>query len=390
MAEHLMSTYNRLPVQFERGEGVWLWDSENKQYLDALSGIAVCGLGHAHPLVARAIADQAGQLVHTSNLYGIALQEQLAEKLCELSGMERVFFSNSGAESNEAAIKIARLFGHSKNIDNPAIIVMENSFHGRTMATLTATGNRKVQAGFEPLLQGFIRVPYNDLDAIRTVAANSQSVAAILLEPIQGEGGINIPDAAYLDGIRAICDDNDWLMMLDEIQTGMGRTGKWFAYQHSQSSPDVVTIAKALGNGVPVGACLARGKAAVMMQPGSHGTTFGGNPLACRAAIAVVESLEQQQCVANAEKLGAYMLTGFAAALADSEGVRDIRGKGLMIGIELDRPCAELVQKALSQGLLINVTAERVIRLLPPLILTEKQADIIVEQVSNLVREFLV
>ena len=390
MAEHLMSTYNRLPVQFERGEGVWLWDSENKQYLDALSGIAVCGLGHAHPLVARAIADQAGQLVHTSNLYGIALQEQLAEKLCELSGMDRVFFSNSGAESNEAAIKIARLFGHSKNIDNPAIIVMENSFHGRTMATLTATGNRKVQAGFEPLLQGFIRVPYNDLDAIRTVAANSQSVAAILLEPIQGEGGINIPDAAYLDGIRAICDDNDWLMMLDEIQTGMGRTGKWFAYQHSQSSPDVVTIAKALGNGVPVGACLARGKAADMMQPGSHGTTFGGNPLACRAAIAVVESLEQQQCVANAEKLGAYMLTGFAAALADSEGVRDIRGKGLMIGIELDRPCAELVQKALSQGLLINVTAERVIRLLPPLILTEKQADIIVEQVSNLVQEFLV
>ena len=390
MAEHLMSTYNRLPVQFERGEGVWLWDSDNKQYLDALSGIAVCGLGHAHPLVARAIADQAGQLVHTSNLYGIALQEQLAEKLCELSGMERVFFSNSGAESNEAAIKIARLFGHSKNIDNPAIIVMENSFHGRTMATLTATGNRKVQAGFEPLLQGFIRVPYNDLDAIRTVAANSQSVAAILLEPIQGEGGINIPDTAYLDGIRAICDDNDWLMMLDEIQTGMGRTGKWFAYQHSQSSPDVVTIAKALGNGVPVGACLARGKAADMMQPGSHGTTFGGNPLACRAAIAVVESLEQQQCVANAEKLGAYMLTGFTAALADSEGVRDIRGKGLMIGIELDRPCAELVQKALMQGLLINVTAERVIRLLPPLILTEKQADMIVEQVSNLVREFLV
>ena len=385
-----MSTYNRLPVQFERGEGVWLWDNENKQYLDALSGIAVCGLGHAHPAVTRAIADQAGQLVHTSNLYGIALQEQLADKLCELSGMDRVFFSNSGAESNEAAIKIARLFGHSKNIDNPAIIVMEHSFHGRTLATLTATGNRKVQAGFEPLVQGFIRVPYNDLESIRTVAANSQSVAAILLEPIQGEGGINIPDAAYLDGIRAICDDNDWLMMLDEIQTGMGRTGRWFSYQHSQSAPDVVTIAKALGNGVPVGACLARGKAAEMMQPGSHGTTFGGNPLACRAAMAVVESLEQQQCVANAEQLGDHLLAGFAAALADIEGVREIRGQGLMIGIELDRPCAELVQKALSQGLLINVTAERVIRLLPPLIVTEKQADMIIEQVSNLIREFLV
>ncbi len=389
MAEHVMSTYNRLPVQFERGEGIWLWDSENRQYLDALSGIAVCGLGHAHPAVTRAIAEQAGKLVHTSNLYGIALQEQLADRLCELSGMDRVFFSNSGAESNEAAIKIARLFGHSKNIDNPAIIVMENSFHGRTLATLTATGNRKVQAGFEPLVQGFIRVPYNDLEAIRTVAANSQSVAAILLEPIQGEGGINIPDTTYLDGIRAICDDNDWLMMLDEIQTGMGRTGKWFAYQHSHASPDVTTLAKALGNGVPVGACLARGKAAEMMQPGSHGTTFGGNPLACRAAIAVLDSLEQQQCVANAEKLGAHMLTGFSAALADVEGINEIRGQGLMIGIELDRPCGELVQKAVTQGLLINVTADRVVRLLPPLILTDKQADMIVEQVSNLIREFI-
>jgi acetylornithine/N-succinyldiaminopimelate aminotransferase len=389
MAEHVMSTYNRLPVQFERGEGIWLWDSEDRQYLDALSGIAVCGLGHAHPAVTRAIAEQAGKLVHTSNLYGIALQEQLADRLCELSGMDRVFFSNSGAESNEAAIKIARLFGHSKNIDNPAIIVMENSFHGRTLATLTATGNRKVQAGFEPLVQGFIRVPYNDLDAIRTVAANSQSVAAILLEPIQGEGGINIPDTTYLDGIRAICDDNDWLMMLDEIQTGMGRTGKWFAYQHSHASPDVATLAKALGNGVPVGACLARGKAAEMMQPGSHGTTFGGNPLACRAAIAVLDSLEQEQCVANAEKLGAHMLTGFSAALSDVEGINEIRGQGLMIGIELDRPCGELVQKAVTQGLLINVTADRVVRLLPPLILTDKQADMIVEQVSNLIREFI-
>jgi acetylornithine/N-succinyldiaminopimelate aminotransferase len=389
MAEHLMSTYNRLPVQFQRGEGIWLWDNENRQYLDALSGIAVCGLGHAHPAVARAIAEQAATLVHTSNLYGIALQEQLADKLCALAGMDRVFFSNSGAEANEAAIKIARLFGHSKGIDSPAIIVMENSFHGRTLATLTATGNRKVQAGFEPLVQGFIRVPYNDLDAIKTVAANSQNVAAILLEPIQGEGGINIPDAAYLDGIRAICDDNDWLMMLDEIQTGMGRTGEWFAYQHSNAKPDVVTLAKALGNGVPIGACMASGKAADMMQPGSHGTTFGGNPLACRAAIAVLESMEQEQCVANAGKLGTHMLTGFSAALAGLDAVTDIRGLGLMIGIELDRPCGELVSQAVAQGLLLNVTADRVVRLLPPLILTDKQADMIVEQVSNLIREFL-
>jgi acetylornithine aminotransferase len=383
-----MSTYNRLPVQFQRGEGIWLWDNENRQYLDALSGIAVCGLGHAHPVVTLAISEQAGQLVHTSNLYGIALQEQLADRLCTLSGMDRVFFSNSGAEANEAAIKIARLYGHSKGIDSPAIIVMENSFHGRTLATLTASGNRKVQAGFEPLVQGFIRVPYNDLDAIRKVAANSQDVAAILLEPIQGEGGINIPDAGYLDGIRSICDDNHWLMMLDEIQTGMGRTGKWFAWQHSNALPDVATLAKALGNGVPVGACLARGKAADMMQPGSHGTTFGGNPLACRAAIAVLESLEQEQCVANAAKLGAQMLAGFSSILADLDAVTDIRGLGLMIGIELDRPCGELVSKAVEQGLLINVTADRVIRLLPPLILTDKQADIIVEHVSNLVREF--
>jgi acetylornithine aminotransferase len=384
-----MSTYNRLPVQFQRGEGIWLWDSENRQYLDALSGIAVCGLGHAHPAVTRAIAEQAGQLVHTSNLYGIELQEQLADKLCSLSEMDRVFFSNSGAEANEAAIKIARLFGHSKGIDNPAIIVMDNSFHGRTLATLTATGNRKVQAGFEPLVQGFIRVPYNDLEAISKVAANSQDVAAILVEPVQGEGGVNIPDAGYLDGIRAICDNHDWLMMLDEIQTGMGRTGRWFAWQHSNARPDVATLAKALGNGVPVGACLARGKAADMMQPGSHGTTFGGNPLACRAAIAVLESLEQEQCVANAARLGEQLLAGFSKTLAGLDGVIDIRGRGLMIGIELDRPCSELVSKAIAQGLLINVTAERVVRLLPPLILTDKQADMIVEQVSHLIHEFI-
>jgi acetylornithine aminotransferase len=389
MANHIMSTYKRLPIQFQRGEGIWLWDSENKQYLDALSGIAVCGLGHAHPAIARALAEQAALLVHTSNLYGITLQEQLADKLCEISGMERVFFSNSGAEANEAAIKIARLYGHSRGIDNPAIIVMEKSFHGRTLATLTATGNRKVQAGFEPLVQGFIRVPYNDLDAIRTVAANSNNVVAVLVEPIQGEGGINIPDADYLQGVRSLCDDNHWLMMLDEIQSGMGRTGKWFAWQHTAATPDVATLAKALGNGVPIGACLARGKAAEMMQPGSHGSTFGGNPLACRAAITVLEVLEQEDLVARAAVLGEHFLAGFTVALAGLKGVTAIRGRGLMIGIELDRPCAELVGKALEQGLLINVTADRVIRLLPPLITTAKQADIIIEQVSELVSEFL-
>ena len=389
MADHLMSTYNRLPVSFERGEGIWLWDNEDKQYFDAISGIAVCGLGHAHPAVTRAITEQAARLVHTSNLYGIALQEQLAEKLCGLAKMDRVFFSNSGAEANEAAIKIARLFGHSKDIDCPTIIVMENSFHGRTLATLTATGNRKVQAGYEPLVQGFIRVPYNDPDAIRKVADNSNEVAAVLVEPIQGEGGVNVPDTEYLAEIRAICDDNDWLMMLDEIQTGMGRTGEWFAYQHCNIVPDVVTLAKALGNGVPIGACLAVGKAAEMMQPGSHGTTFGGNPLACNAALAVIETLKQEKLVANASELGQYIMQEFSAALAELDGVTDIRGRGLMIGIELDRPCTELVGKALAEGLLINVASERVVRLLPPLVLTEHQASMIVEQVSNLIREFL-
>ncbi|MCK5480207.1 MAG: acetylornithine transaminase [Gammaproteobacteria bacterium] len=389
MADHIMSTYKRLPIRFERGEGIWLWDTENKQYLDALSGIAVCGLGHAHPAVTQAITVQAGKLVHTSNLYGIPLQEQLAECLCTLAKMDRVFFSNSGAEANEAAIKIARLFGHSKDIKCPAIIVMENSFHGRTMATLTATGNRKVQAGFEPLVRGFIRVPYNDLDAIKTVAANKSDTVAVLVEPVQGEGGINIPDTGYLEGIRNICDEHNWLMMLDEIQTGMGRTGKWFAYQHKGILPDVVTLAKALGNGVPIGACLANGKAADMLQPGSHGTTFGGNPLACAAALAVLDTIEQDKLVIKAAELGQQLLKGFTRALKNLKGVTEIRGLGLMIGIELDRPCTELASIAASQGLLINVTAERVVRLLPPLITTEKQVDMIIEQVSDLVRSFL-
>lgn len=384
-----MSTYNRLPVTFERGEGVWLWDSEHRQYLDVLGGIAVCGLGHAHPAVTKALAEQAAKLVHTSNLYGIALQEQLGGRLCALSGMDRAFFCNSGAEANEAAIKIARLHGHSKNISCPAIIVMEQSFHGRTLATLTATGNRRIQAGFEPLVRGFLRVPFNDIEAIRAIAASKSDAVAVLVEPIQGEGGINVPDAGYLAEIRRICDEQGWLMMLDEIQTGMGRTGRWFAWQHDNAKPDVLTLAKSLGNGVPIGACLASGKAAELMQPGSHGTTFGGNPLACSAALAVIDTIENEQLVEHAAQLGKQLLDGFTASLGGLQGVNSIRGMGLMIGIELDRPCAQLVGTALNEGLLINVTAERVIRLLPPLITTEKQAGMIIEHVSTLITDFL-
>jgi acetylornithine/N-succinyldiaminopimelate aminotransferase len=389
MADYLMATYTRLPVQFERGEGVWLWDSEGRQYLDALGGIAVCALGHAHPGIAQAIADQARRLVHTSNLYGITLQEQLAERLCTLSAMDRAFFCNSGAEANEAAIKIARLYGHSRHIATPTVIVMDNSFHGRTLATLTATGNRKVQAGFEPLVQGFIRVPYNSLHAIETVADNSSDVVAVLVEPIQGEGGINVPDPDYLLGMRRICDDHGWLLMLDEIQTGMGRTGEWFACQHVGVLPDVLTVAKALGNGVPIGACLAHGTAAGLMHPGNHGTTFGGNPLAARAALAVIDAIEREHLLAHAAELGQLLLQGFREQLSGLSGVKDIRGLGLMIGIELDRPCTVLVRRALDNGLLINVTAERVIRLLPPLVTTAHQGRMIVEKVSELVREFL-
>jgi acetylornithine aminotransferase len=389
MREHLMATYNRLPVTFERGQGVWLWDTEHRQYLDALSGIAVCGLGHAHPAVTAAVCDQAGKLVHTSNLYGIGLQQQLAGRLCEVSGMDRVFFANSGAESNEAAIKIARLYGHSKGVSAPAVIVMEKSFHGRTLATLTATGNRRIQAGFEPLVSGFLRVPYNDVDAIRAIGQGRTDAVAVLVEPVQGEGGINIPDSGYLPAVRALCDEFGWLMMLDEIQTGMGRTGEWFAWQHSGARPDVFTLAKSLGNGVPIGACLARGKAGELMQPGSHGTTFGGNPLACRAALSVIDTIEKERLVAQAATLGRHMLEQFRQQLDAVAGVSDVRGHGLMLGIELDRPCAALVGRALQQGLLINVTADRVIRLLPPLIINTREAGIIVEQVSTLVREFL-
>jgi acetylornithine aminotransferase len=388
-----MNTYARLPVTFEKGNGVWLWDADGKRYLDALGGIAVCGLGHAHPAVTEAVCQQAAQLVHTSNIYGIAHQQELADKLTALAGMDRVFFSNSGAEANEAAIKIARLFGHARQIEQPTIVVMEGSFHGRTLATLSATGNRKVQAGFEPLVSGFLRVPYNDLDAIAAVAKNNQNVVAVLVEPVQGEGGIQIPDDDYLPGIRALCDEHNWLMMLDEIQTGMGRTGQWFAHQHAtltgNAVPDVMTLAKALGNGVPIGACLARGEAANIFQPGNHGSTYGGNPLVCRVGLSVIETIENTKLCERAAVLGQQMLANFSAQLADVDGVTGIRGKGLMLAIELDRPCAELVSLALAEGLLINVTASNVVRLLPPLVMNDDEASQLVEQLSQLIRQFL-
>lgn len=387
--EHIMGTYASMPVTFSYGKGATLVDTEGKEYLDALAGIAVCGLGHAHPAVTQAICEQAGKLLHTSNLYQIENQQKLADKLCQLSGLDRVFFSNSGAEANEAAIKLARLHGHKKNIAIPTIVVMENSFHGRTMATLSATGSRKVQAGFEPLVQGFVRAPYNDIQSLEIIAKNNSNVVAVLVEPVQGESGIQIPDADYLNKLRELCDKNDWLLMLDEIQTGMGRTGEWFAFQHNKIKPDVMTLAKALGNGVPIGACVASEKAASVMKPGNHGSTFGGNPLACAAALAVIATMENEKLVNQAAATGAYLLEHLQKNLGGLKGVREIRGQGLMLGIELEQPCSELVAMALQQGLLFAVQAERIIRLLPPLILTPQQADLVVEKITQLVTAWL-
>lgn len=384
-----MQNYARLPVTFSRGEGPWLWDTNGKQYLDAIGGIAVCALGHAHPRIAAAICDQAKTLIHTSNVYHIGLQQQLADRLCKLANMDSAFFCNSGAEANEAAIKLARLYGHEQGIETPHIIVTEGSFHGRTMATLTATGNRKIQAGFEPLLKGFLRVPYDDIAAIEHIAKTHKEVVAILVEPITGEGGIRLPAPDYLNKLRAICDDKGWLLMLDEIQTGMGRTGKFFAHQHNGILPDVMTLAKALGNGVPIGTALARGKAATVFKPGTHGSTFGGNLLACRAALAVLDVLESEHLTARAQQLGMRMLEGFRELLGKTAGVVAIRGQGLMIGVELDRPCKPVLEQCLHAGVLINVTADSVVRLLPPLILTNEQADSIVRLVSEQIRSFL-
>jgi acetylornithine aminotransferase len=382
-----MPTYARLSVTFARGEGAWLWDENDKRYLDALSGIAVCNLGHAHPAVHDAICKQSARLLHTSNLYHIAAQENLADKLTKMSGMTNVFFSNSGAEANEAAIKLARRFGHSKGIDVPTIIVMEKSFHGRTLATLSATGNAKIQQSFAPLVDGFVRVPYNDIVAIEAVLRENTSIAAILVEPVQGEGGINIPDSTYLMQIRRLCDEYAILMMLDEIQTGIGRTGKFLAYQHSPILPDVCTLAKALGNGVPIGACLAHGRAANIFIAGTHGSTFGGNPLACSAALAVLEVLSENDLIAQATQKGDAITKAFNDKLKNNPHIVNIRHLGLMIGIELDQPCGELVTRALEAGLLINVTQEKVIRLLPPLIIDATQINQLVDTLSALIQE---
>jgi acetylornithine/N-succinyldiaminopimelate aminotransferase len=386
---NVMNTYARLPIAFERGEGVWLWDANGTRYLDALAGVAVCGLGHAHPRLTAALREQVGTLIHTSNIYEIALQEKLGGRLASLSGTDGVFFCNSGCEANEAAIKLARLFGHKRGVDSPAIVVMEKAFHGRTMATLTATGSRKAQAGFEPLLSGFVRVPFDDLDAVRRVAANNRDVVAVLVELIQGEGGVNVCHPDYLTGLRAICDENHWLLMLDEVQSGTGRTGTWFAYEHSGVKPDVVTLAKGLANGVPIGACMARGEAATLFKPGSHGSTFGGNPLACRAALETLAIIEEDGLMANAVAIGDFLRAELRARLAGNPGVVDVRGAGLMVGVELAAPCGELVSLALKEGLLINVTADTVVRLLPPLIFTREHAELTLEKLVPLIVDFL-
>ena len=382
---NLMETYKRLPVAFTRGEGVYLEDTDGKKYLDALTGLAVCGLGHAHPNITRAISDQAGTLTHTSNLYEVPLQTSLAEKLCARSGMDKVFFGNSGAEANEAAIKIARLHGHNQGIEKPTVVVMEGSFHGRTMATLTATGNRKVQAGFEPLLKGFVRAPFGDAEAVALIGRNNPDVTAVLVEPVQGEGGIIIPGEDYLARLREICDEHNWLLMLDEVQTGNGRTGAFFAYQKAGVLPDVVTTAKGLGNGVPIGACLARGFAAEILQPGNHGSTFGGNPLVCAVAHAVLDTLEDDNLVDRASELGDRIVGGLSEALSGNNAVQDIRGAGLMIAVELAAPCGELVASALEEGVLINVTRDNVVRLLPPLTLSDEEADELVARVARVI-----
>ncbi len=388
---HLMNTYGRQPVTFEKGEGVWLFDAQGNQYLDALAGVAVNGLGHAHPKLVQAIAEQAAKMIHVSNIYGIAEQEKLADKLVEISGMDKVFFCNSGCEANEAAIKIARLYGHNKGIENPEIIVMERAFHGRTMATLSATGNRKTQAGFEPLVSGFIRVPYDDLEAIKAIASRKNNVVAILVEPVQGEGGVHIPAdmAAYLQGLRSVCDANGWLLMLDEVQSGIGRTGTWFAFQHTGIVPDVMSLAKGLGSGVPIGACVAKGVAAETFTPGKHGSTFGGNPLACTAGLVTLKTIADEKLRENAQKMGDLIVSNLKLALTDVKGVVNIRNAGLMVGIELDRPCADLVKMALETKLLINVTAEKVVRLLPPLVINEAEAIELVERLAVLIKQFL-
>lgn len=384
----LMPAYARGKTTFVKGRGARLWDEDGREYLDAIAGIAVCGLGHAHPAVTKAICEQAETLTHSSNLFHSRPQQKLAKTLCSLSKMDNVFFCNSGAEANEAAIKIARKYGHQNNVDLPTVLVMENSFHGRTMATLSATGNAKVREWFEPLVEGFVRVPYNDVQAVINAGKSNANIVAILVEPIQGEGGVKVPDSRYLARLRELCDENNWLLMLDEIQTGMGRTGTLFAYQQQGFRPDVVTVAKGLGNGFPIGACLARDRAAQVIQPGNHGSTFGGNPLACHAAQAVLDTIQNEQLMHRATQLGQHIQQGLRHRLAGHPLVAEVRGHGLMIGIQMRKECSELVDAALQRGLVINVTAGQVIRLLPPLILSDTEADTLLTILAGVIDEF--
>ncbi|MBQ76185.1 MAG: aspartate aminotransferase family protein [Gammaproteobacteria bacterium] len=387
MKNPLMQTYGRQDIAFVKGEGAWLIDEQGNRYLDAVSGLGVVALGHANPEVAKTLTDQGAELLHTSNLYRIPAQEQLAAALADLSGMDNMFFGNSGAEANECAIKVARLYGKHRGIEHPTIIVTDASFHGRTLATLTATGSRKVHAGFEPLVNGFVRVPFNDTEAVKQIAANSNNIVAVMVEPIQGEAGIRVPDDNYLKGLREVCDKNEWLLILDEVQTGNARTGTYFCYQQSGILPDLVTTAKGLGNGLPIGVCLARGEAAEVFKPGNHGSTFGGNPLSCSVGLTVIDQIKSNNLADRARELGNRMQENFRNRLGGRNNVLDIRGKGLMLGIELDKNCTELVGKARERGLLINVTSEKVIRLLPPLVISDEEADQICDTICSLVEE---
>ncbi len=387
--DHVMTSYARLPITFERGEGVWLWDDKGNKYLDAVAGVAVNSLGHCHPKLVAAIREQAGKLIHTSNLYNIALQEKLAARLCELSGMDNVFFCNSGAEANETAIKLARKYGNERGVTNPSIVVTEKSFHGRTLAALSATGSRKAQAGFEPLVQGFVRVPHNDIEAVEAVGRNDPSIVAVLVETVQGESGVNIARSEYLQRLRKLCDEKQWLLMLDEVQTGIGRTGKWFGHQHAGIVPDVMPLAKGLGGGVPIGACLARGAAAKLFKPGSHGSTFGGTPLICAASLAVLQAMQDEGVIENAVRMGDYIRTRVREAIGTHSSVVEIRGQGLMIGIELDRPCGEIVKQGLAKGILINVAGDTTIRLVPPLNINKIEVDYLLGVLLPLIQDFI-
>ncbi|WP_298623303.1 aspartate aminotransferase family protein [uncultured Legionella sp.] len=384
----LITTYSPMPVTFTHGKGVWLYDDQGKEYLDGLSGIAVCGLGHAHPEVTKTIQQQAAKLLHTSNAFHIKEQELLAAKLTAMAGMDQVFFANSGAEANEAAIKLTRLFGHKKGIETPSIIVMERAFHGRTMATLTASGSRKVQAGFEPLVPGFIRAPFNDLDAVHTIAANREDVVAVMLEPIQGEGGIYPAEEGYLRALAQICEQNDWMLILDEIQTGNGRTGKLFSYMHYGIKPDILTTAKGLGNGMPIGACLMSKRANDLFKPGNHGSTFGGNSLACATALTVLEIIEREKICEQVTKNSALLMDKLISNLGEHPNVKAIRGKGYMIGIELDRPANDMRALGLANGVLFNITSDTVVRLLPPLIINENELDELVKRLTLTINQF--